>query len=115
MPIRTLCKRCAAGLGVAFATDVLKGSALEGVRVTRGDSDIQALRSRFEEFDQGHVFRFWDQLTPESRRQLAGQAASLDLPSLVRGFGATQHVAQDTPKLEAPKVEALPEFGGSAA
>ena len=79
------------------------------------DPDIRALRARFEEFDQGHVLRFWDRLSPEARQQLAAQAASLDLPALLRGFRATQQVTHEVPKLEAPEVEALPEFGGSAA
>ncbi len=79
------------------------------------DPDIRALRARFEEFDQGHVLRFWDRLSPEARQQLATQAASLDLPALLRGFRASQQVAHEVPKLGAPEVEALPEFGGSAA
>ena len=76
--------------------------------------DIRALRARFEEFDQGHVLRFWNQLAPEARQQLAAQAAALDLPALLRGYRATQQEGRGAPKIEAPEVEALPEFGGSA-
>jgi UDP-N-acetylglucosamine/UDP-N-acetylgalactosamine diphosphorylase len=79
------------------------------------DPDIRALRARFEEFDQGHVLRFWDRLAPEARRELAAQASALDLPALLRGFRATQEPAAEAAKIEAPEVEALPEFGGSTA
>ena len=75
--------------------------------------DIRELRTRFDEFDQAHVLRFWDRLAPEARQQLAAQAAALDLPALMRGFRATQQASTEVPKLEAPEVEALPEFGGS--
>jgi UDP-N-acetylglucosamine/UDP-N-acetylgalactosamine diphosphorylase len=75
--------------------------------------DIRELRARFEEFGQAHVLRFWDQLAPEARQQLAAQAASLNLPALLRGFRATQQATPEIPKLEAPEVEALPESGGS--
>ena len=77
--------------------------------------DIRALRARFEEFDQAHVLRFWDRLTPDQQRGLAEQAAGLDLPSLLRGFRATQGPAASFHKLEPPAVERLPEHGGSAA
>jgi UDP-N-acetylglucosamine/UDP-N-acetylgalactosamine diphosphorylase len=74
--------------------------------------DMKALRERFEELDQGHVWRFWDRLSPESRRALADQAAGLDLRAFVRGFRSSQEPAASEWKLEAPAVEALPEFGG---
>lgn len=76
---------------------------------------FRELQARLDEFDQGHVLRFWDRLAPEAREQLAAQAASLDLARLLRGFRATQQIAQEPAKLAPPEVEALPEFGGSAA
>jgi UDP-N-acetylglucosamine/UDP-N-acetylgalactosamine diphosphorylase len=83
--------------------------------VDRAVPDIRALRARFEEFDQGHVLRFWEQLAPEAQRALAQQAAALDLPALLRGFRSTQQAAARDAKLEAPAVEALPEHGGDPA
>jgi UDP-N-acetylglucosamine/UDP-N-acetylgalactosamine diphosphorylase len=77
--------------------------------------DIRALRARFEEFDQGHVLRFWDRLAPPAQRALAQQAAALDLPALVAGFRSTQQAAAQDGKLEPPDVEALPERGGDPA
>ncbi len=77
--------------------------------------DIRALRARFEQLDQRHVLRFWDRLAPDAQRELAEQAAALDLPSLVRGFRATQRPVVQQQKLEAPAVELLPERGGDAA
>jgi UDP-N-acetylglucosamine/UDP-N-acetylgalactosamine diphosphorylase len=74
---------------------------------------FRELQARFAEFEQSHVLGFWDRLAPEAREQLAAQAASLDLASLVRGFRATQQTAPDAGKIEPPEVEALPEFGGS--
>jgi UDP-N-acetylglucosamine/UDP-N-acetylgalactosamine diphosphorylase len=76
--------------------------------------DIRALRARFEELDQGHVLRFWDRLTPAQQRELGQQAASLDLPALLRGFRSTQRPAATFHKLEPPPVERLPERGGNA-
>lgn len=81
----------------------------------RAIPDIRALRARFEEFDQGHVLRFWDRLGPEAQRALAQQAASFDLPALLRGFRSTQRSTAHDGKLEPPAVEALPERGGDPA
>ncbi len=77
--------------------------------------DIRELRERFEAHGQGHVFRFWDGLDADARHRLEAQAASLDLPALVRGFRATQEPLAATASLEPPEVEALPEHGGDAA
>lgn len=77
--------------------------------------DIEELRARFEACGQGHVFRFWDGLDADARGRLAAQAASFDLPALIRGFDATRAPAALPPKLEPPEVEALPEHGGDAA
>src|SRR5262245_44668148 len=77
--------------------------------------DIRALRARFEELDQAHVWRFWDGLSPEGRRALADQAAGLDLPAFLRGFRAAQQPATSEWKIEPPEVESLPESGGDPA
>ncbi|HKA15906.1 MAG TPA: UTP--glucose-1-phosphate uridylyltransferase [Myxococcota bacterium] len=82
----------------------------------RAVPDIRALRARLEEYDQGHVLRFWDRLVPDAQRGLAEQIGALDLPSLMRGYRSTQR--SDTARagsLAPPAVEALPERGGDAA
>ena len=76
--------------------------------------DIRALRARYAEHGQEHVLRFWDRLDPDAQRRLAGQAASLDLPALVRGYRATRQASTASGKLEPPAVEALPDRGGDA-
>jgi UDP-N-acetylglucosamine/UDP-N-acetylgalactosamine diphosphorylase len=83
--------------------------------VDRAVPDIRALRARFAEHDQEHVLRFWEQLAPAEQRALAVQAASLDLPALLRGFRTTQQASGPLGKLETPVVEALPENGGDPA
>jgi UDP-N-acetylglucosamine/UDP-N-acetylgalactosamine diphosphorylase len=83
--------------------------------VASAGPDIRALRARFEEFDQGHVLRFWDRLAADAQRALAEQAAGLDLPALLRGFRSTQRAQVASGKLEPPTVEALPERGGDRA
>ena len=77
--------------------------------------EIAALRERFEAHGQGHVFRFWERLDPAGRERLAAQAASMDLPALIRGFEATRSPTALPPKLDPPEMQALPEHGGDAA
>ncbi|TMA25099.1 MAG: UDPGP type 1 family protein [Deltaproteobacteria bacterium] len=82
----------------------------------RGVPDIRALKARLEEYDQGHVLRFWDRLTPDARRGLAAQLGALDLPALVRGYRSTQRSEVTAAKnIEPPVVEALPDGGGDPA
>ena len=79
-------------------------------------SEIETLRSRYESHGQGHVFRFWDRLDENGRRELLAQAAAIDLPAALRGIAAAREpVAPDLRKLEPPAVELLPEHGGDAA
>ena len=77
--------------------------------------DIDELRARFEEFDQGHVLRFWDRLDPDARELLARQAAELDLAALVRAFAPPGAARRAVGEIEPPAVELLPEHGGDAA
>jgi UDP-N-acetylglucosamine/UDP-N-acetylgalactosamine diphosphorylase len=76
--------------------------------------DIRELRALFEAHDQGHVFRFWDGLGEDAQSRLEAQAASLDLPALLRGFRATQEAAPQHVALEPPEVVALPDPGADA-
>jgi len=74
------------------------------------------LRSRFESHGQAHVFRFWDRLDAAARRRLLEQAASIDLPAVLRALAsARKPEAPDARKLEPALVELLPEHGGDAA
>jgi UDP-N-acetylglucosamine/UDP-N-acetylgalactosamine diphosphorylase len=41
--------------------------------------DYREVRRRFEQAGQGHVFRFWEELTPTERERLLRQAAGIDL------------------------------------
>jgi UDP-N-acetylglucosamine/UDP-N-acetylgalactosamine diphosphorylase len=77
---------------------------------------IDQLRERFAAFGQDHVFRFWDALGDAERRELAAQAAGLDLAELARVHARSREVAAGAPRsLEPAPVEALPNRGGSAA
>jgi hypothetical protein len=42
---------------------------------------IDSLHKRFAEAGQGHVFRFWDEISQLERENLAQQAAGIDLES----------------------------------
>jgi len=47
-------------------------------------SEIAALRARFAEFGQEHVFRWWPELDAAGRSRLETQAAGIDLAALAR-------------------------------
>lgn len=51
------------------------------------DDGIDALRRDFERAGQGHVFRFWNDLSPEERALLGEQLASIDLAEIARLAG----------------------------
>jgi UDP-N-acetylglucosamine/UDP-N-acetylgalactosamine diphosphorylase len=77
---------------------------------------VDALRDRLAAIGQDHLLRFWDELSPESRRSLHEQIASLDLdgiPGLVRDYVLSRppvHVHDDV--APAPYYPANPEAGG---
>jgi UDP-N-acetylglucosamine/UDP-N-acetylgalactosamine diphosphorylase len=77
------------------------------------------LCAAYERAGQGHVFQFWDQLTPPERTELLEQAAQVDLAeiahltaTLIRGQASA--VADFSQLRPAPCV-ALPENGGDLA
>ena len=41
--------------------------------------DMAGVRRRFEDAGQGHVFRFWSDLSPEQQESLCGQLGTIDL------------------------------------
>ncbi|MFT5199493.1 MAG: UDP-N-acetylglucosamine/UDP-N-acetylgalactosamine diphosphorylase [Planctomycetota bacterium] len=63
------------------------------------------LHQRFLDADQGHVFRFWDQLSPESQQKLAGQAQQidLDLVALHKSLLAPDETSE-APQFDAPEL-----------
>lgn len=42
-------------------------------------SELEALRARYEQAGQGHVFHFYDELSPEEQRELYDQLSALDV------------------------------------
>jgi UDP-N-acetylglucosamine/UDP-N-acetylgalactosamine diphosphorylase len=75
--------------------------------------DLGALRGRFAECGQEHVFRFWAELDRSARDRLAAQAGSIDLPALARIRSATQEMlAPGTRELAPAPIQRLPERGG---
>jgi UDP-N-acetylglucosamine/UDP-N-acetylgalactosamine diphosphorylase len=75
--------------------------------------DLGALRSRFAEYGQEHVFRFWAELDTSARERLARQAEAIDLPTLARIRNATQEMlAPGGRELEPARIERLPDHGG---
>jgi UDP-N-acetylglucosamine/UDP-N-acetylgalactosamine diphosphorylase len=81
-------------------------------------TDATTLRDAWEQAGQGHVFRFWDELSEAERLSLLEQAREIDLleighltGSLVQGHAAAVDLSHLDP---APHI-ALPEHGGDAA
>lgn len=87
--------------------------------------DHEALRKKFEAAGQGHLFRFWNELSPEQRAQFAQQLAMIDLPAIGYAFrsaapsaatqnrDATNIVA--SPKIAPASVIANPACAGDRA
>jgi UDP-N-acetylglucosamine/UDP-N-acetylgalactosamine diphosphorylase len=75
-------------------------------------SEIAALRARFAEFGQDHVFRWWPELDADGRSRLVDQAARIDLEALAR-IHAAQLAAVDSPgsHLAPVAVEGLSQTG----
>ena len=77
------------------------------------------LRKRFEEAGQGHVFRFWEELSENAREDLSRQADAIDLEELRR---LTSHLlgsdsdpgAIGFEGIEPALFLALPENGGDS-
>ena len=47
-------------------------------------NQVRQLREQAEHAGQGHIFRFWDELSNQSREQLIGQIQSIDFDLLLR-------------------------------
>jgi UDP-N-acetylglucosamine/UDP-N-acetylgalactosamine diphosphorylase len=78
--------------------------------------DAAELQAHYAEFDQSHVFRFWDQLDDAGRTRLSLQAAGIDLATLAAIQATLGTTAEALPgKIEPIEAERLPEHGGDAA
>jgi len=79
-------------------------------------SEIESVRERFEEYGQGHVFRFWDELDEASQSRLIAQARRIDLDSLAGAFAEIRGAfASADRELRPVDVARLPGRGGDAA
>jgi UDP-N-acetylglucosamine/UDP-N-acetylgalactosamine diphosphorylase len=81
--------------------------------------DTHRLIESYRQAGQGHVFRFWDELSEAGRAELAAQAAEIDLTEIAR-LNATlvvpaQGAAADLAGLEPAPYVPIPDNGGDAA
>ena len=78
-----------------------------------------ALRAAFDQAGQGHIFRFWDRLTPADQAGLLEQAAQVDLGEIARLVATLVRThaapAADFSQLRPAPSIALPENGGDPA
>jgi UDP-N-acetylglucosamine/UDP-N-acetylgalactosamine diphosphorylase len=61
------------------------------------DEEVATLRQKYAEQTQGHVFTFWDSLTPEQKAQLYAQLISID-PARVTSITETVLTPNTDPK-----------------
>jgi hypothetical protein len=54
------------------------------MRIFSNDSDQQRLIERVYEAEQGHVFRFWEELSVDSRKCLLSQLKEVDFDLLAK-------------------------------
>lgn len=76
------------------------------------------LITAFENKGQGHIFRFWDELTAEQREALCREAAAIDLDELdglVKGLVGGERAPDNFGGVEPAPFIALPENGGDSA
>ncbi|CAK9781483.1 nucleotide-diphospho-sugar transferase [Cutaneotrichosporon oleaginosum] len=72
-----------------------------------GGPDLAALRQAYEEAGQGHVFTFWDKLTPAEQGPFAAELASIDVKRvnrIYRNAMAAEAPAADLTGLAPPLV-----------
>ena len=73
------------------------------------ESEIQALRVRYEQAGQGHVFQFFDQLTPTEQRELYDQLAALDVERVNQIYTKAIEGAEADKQNQEASVEQLPD------
>ena len=77
---------------------------------------IDHLEQHYDEYGQGHVFRFWDALDAAARRALVAQASAIDLAELRRVHEHTRALSSPGVRtLEPAPVACLPAYGGNAS
>ncbi|MBW2270651.1 MAG: UDPGP type 1 family protein [Deltaproteobacteria bacterium] len=83
--------------------------------VSARSSEFEALRARFAQRGQEHVFAFWKRLSASEQASLAAQCAELDLDALLAAFEATRRAASGpAAQLSPVEVEVHPGNGGDA-
>jgi UDP-N-acetylglucosamine/UDP-N-acetylgalactosamine diphosphorylase len=86
------------------------------VEIREKAPDLPALRARFEEHGQAHVFAHAGGLDPAGRARLAAQLAAIDPAALTRAFETALRLANGPrERLEPAPIERLPEHGGTEA
>ncbi|KAI7857611.1 nucleotide-diphospho-sugar transferase [Circinella umbellata] len=73
------------------------------------ESEIQALRVRYEQAGQGHVFQFFDQLAPTEQRELYDQLAALDVERVNQIYTKAIEGAEADKQNQEASVEQLPD------
>ena len=80
-----------------------------------GQQKLEQTLSRFRDYGQDRVFRFWDRLDEPQRQKLLDQAIAVDLEALKCAHAAASgRASARPPKLEAIPVVRLPANGGDA-
>ena len=72
---------------------------------------VRQLREQAEHAGQGHIFRFWDELSDQSRERLIGQIQSIDFDLLLRlkkEYLENPHSRTFSGQLEPPEIIPIP-------
>jgi UDP-N-acetylglucosamine/UDP-N-acetylgalactosamine diphosphorylase len=69
----------------------------------------KALVAKAFSFDQGHIFRFWDELSPDGRSSLLEQIAEIDFDLMARLIA--EHITNESPKTFQDHLELAPIIG----
>jgi UDP-N-acetylglucosamine/UDP-N-acetylgalactosamine diphosphorylase len=95
---------------------MLIGPRHPGPKFSASMNDHDALIRSFVRAGQGHVFRFWDDLSPDRRSALADQAGEIDLAEITRLNDTLvlgrSNACVDVSGLEPAPCVMLPEHGG---
>ncbi|KAI8145172.1 nucleotide-diphospho-sugar transferase [Fennellomyces sp. T-0311] len=73
------------------------------------ETDLQALKARYEQAGQGHVFTFFDELAPEAQRELYDQLDALDVERVNQIYTKAIAGAEAASEGQEASVEPLPE------
>ncbi|KAI9258985.1 nucleotide-diphospho-sugar transferase [Phascolomyces articulosus] len=73
------------------------------------ESELQTLKTRYEQAGQGHVFRFFDELAPTEQRELYDQLAALDVERVNQIYTKAIAGAEAAKENQEASVEQLPD------